>query len=253
MAPIALVTGVSRVLGIGRALCLELAARGMDVFFTGFAGYDAQMPWGSDESDASSIQGQIEALGVRCAHLNLDLTRPGAVEALLERVRAQLGAPSVLINNATYSTACTLEAFDVEVLDAHYAVNVRATLELTMAFVRTFDFDEGGRIINLSSGQSLGPMSDEIAYAVTKASIETFTTTLAQRVAPLGITINAVNPGPTDTGWMDPELHTQLRARSPFGRVGEPEDVARLVGFLCSKEGAWVTGQIIHSEGGFIR
>jgi 3-oxoacyl-[acyl-carrier protein] reductase len=96
-------------------------------------------------------------------------------------------------------------------------------------------------------------MPSELAYAATKGAIEAFTVTLAAEVGHRGITVNAVNPGPTDTGWMSEELTLELSVRFPAGRVGEPEDVARLVAFLAGSEAAWITGQIIHSEGGFLR
>jgi 3-oxoacyl-[acyl-carrier protein] reductase len=96
-------------------------------------------------------------------------------------------------------------------------------------------------------------MLGELAYAASKGAIEAFTRTLAAEVGHKGITVNAINPGPTDTGWMTEELRRELVAKFPSGRVGEPEDAARLVAFLVGDEAAWITGQIIHSEGGFLR
>jgi 3-oxoacyl-[acyl-carrier protein] reductase len=93
----------------------------------------------------------------------------------------------------------------------------------------------------------------ESAYAATKGAIEAFTRTLAAEVGHKGITVNAVNPGPTDTGWISGELEQDLLPRFPLGRIGQPEDAARLVAFLASDEAAWITGQIINSEGGFVR
>jgi len=96
-------------------------------------------------------------------------------------------------------------------------------------------------------------MTGELAYTATKGAIEAFTRQLAGEVAQLGITVNAVNPGPTDTGWIDDALWAELLPRFPAGRVGEPADAARLVAWLCSPGAAWVSGQVIHSEGGFRR
>jgi 3-oxoacyl-[acyl-carrier protein] reductase len=96
-------------------------------------------------------------------------------------------------------------------------------------------------------------MPGELAYVATKGAIEAFTRTLAAEVGHKGITVNAVNPGPTNTGWMTYQLRRELSARFSAGRVGEPEDAARLVAFLASDEAAWITGQVIHSEGGFLR
>ena len=96
-------------------------------------------------------------------------------------------------------------------------------------------------------------MPNEIAYAITKGAIETLTNTLSQEIASKGITINAVNPGPNDTGWMNNKMKKELLDQFPMNRVGVPEDTAKLIGFLASEDAEWITGQIIHSEGGFKR
>ncbi|MFK7970825.1 MAG: SDR family oxidoreductase [Bacteroidia bacterium] len=250
---VALVTGVSRLQGIGFAVCCELAKRGFDIFFTYWTDYDQSMPWGVAEDEPDTIQEKINEFGGRCEKLALNLAGDHAPEVLLEAVERTLGMPHVLVNNATYSTQTTIENLTADDLDKHYEVNLKATTLLTLDFIRRFDFDENGRIINLTSGQSLGPMPDEIAYAITKGAIETLTYTLSQRIASKGITINAVNPGPNDTGWMDEKLKNELTKQFPMKRVGKPEDTAKLIGFLVSEEAEWITGQIIHSEGGFMR
>ena len=140
-----------------------------------------------------------------------------------------------------------------EELDKHYQINLRATLLLSSYFARSIEKERGGRIINLSSGQFKGPMENEIAYAATKGAVDALTISLAAELAPEGITVNAVNPGPTDTGWMDQDLKEELLKKFPQGRIGQPEDTARLVSFLASKEAEWITGEIINSEGGFKR
>jgi 3-oxoacyl-[acyl-carrier protein] reductase len=111
----------------------------------------------------------------------------------------------------------------------------------------------GGRVVNFSSGQHLGPMPDELAYAGSKGAIIAFSTSIAPSLARRGITINVVNPGPTDTGWMTPDLRDAIADQIPMGRVGMPDDAARLVGWLASDEAQWITGQVINSEGGMIR
>jgi 3-oxoacyl-[acyl-carrier protein] reductase len=184
--------------------------------------------------------------------MELDLSIPESPERLLDAATERLGPVSILVNNAAHSERDGYENLDAATLDAHYAVNLRATALLSVHFARRFD-GEHGRIVNLTSGQSLGPMPGELAYAATKGAIEAFTRTLAAEVGHKGITANAVNPGPTNTGWMTGELRRNLAAKFPAGRVGEPEDAARLVAFLASEEAGWVTGQVIHSEGGFLR
>lgn len=250
---IAIVTGVSRLKGIGRAICLELARRKIDIFFTYWTPYDNEMPWKVAAEEPTLIQKEVEALGVRCEKMELDLSQSGAIIKLLAQAKKEIGTPSILVNNATYSTQTNIDTFTAEELDKHYAINVKATTLLTIEFIRQFEATKGGRIINITSGQSLGPMSEEIAYAITKGAIETLTYTLHQQVAAKGMTINAVNPGPTDTGWMDEKLATDLLKQFPMKKIGMPKDAARLIGFLASEEGEWVTGQVIHSEGGFTR
>jgi 3-oxoacyl-[acyl-carrier protein] reductase len=164
-----------------------------------------------------------------------------------------LGTPAILVNNAAYDTRAGYEHLTADMLDAHYAVNLRATALLCTGFARRYRGGSGGRIINLTSGQSRGPMPGELAYIATKGAIEAFTVTLAAEVAPLGITVNAVNPGPTDSGWMSEEVKAAVLARMGMGRLGMPADAARLVAFLASEDGGWITGQILHSEGGFYR
>lgn len=250
---IAIVTGVSRLAGIGRAICIELAKQNIDIFFTYWREYDKQMPWKVADNEPKRIQQEIREIGGRCEKVELDLSEPTAVNRLLDEVKKQMGNAHILINNATYSTETTIENFLVAELDKHYHINVRATTALTIEFIKQFAHHTGGRIVNLTSGQSLGPMPNEIAYAITKGAIETLTYTLSQEIASKGITINAVNPGPNDTGWMTEEVKQHLVSQFPMKRIGKPTDTAKLIGFLVSEKAEWITGQIIHSEGGFKR
>ena len=250
---VALVTGVGRRKGIGSAICRALAHRGADVFFTYWKAYDRDAPWATDEDEPEVLLEDLRGMGVRAEVVELDLSLPDSPERPLDVVTERLGPPSILVNNAAYSTRDGFERLDAETLDAHYAVNLRAAALLSVGFARRFTGGPGGRIINLTSGQSLGPMPEELAYAATKGAIEAFTVTLAAEIGHMGITVNAVNPGPTVTGWMTEEFKEELSAKLPAGRVGEPEDAARLVAFLASDEVRWITGQIIHSEGGFLR
>jgi 3-oxoacyl-[acyl-carrier protein] reductase len=250
---VALVTGVGRRRGIGSAVCLALASRGADVVLSYWKAYDSEMPWGSDEDEPEALLGELRAAGVRAEGVEADLSSPDSPGSLLDAAEERLGRPSILVNTAAYSTRDSFETLDAEALDAHYAVNVRAMALLSVGFARRYPGGPGGRIVNFSSGQSLGPMPGELAYVATKGAIEAFTLTLAAEVGHKGITVNAINPGPTDTGWMTEELKREIITKSPSGRIGQPEDAARLVAFLAGDEGAWITGQVIHSEGGFFR
>lgn len=238
-----MVTGAGRRRGIGAAICRALAEKGADIFFT---------HWNDGESEPKALLEELRGAGVRAETSELDLSLPESPERLLDAVAERLGPSSILVNNAAHSTKDGYEALDAATLDTHYAVNLRATTLLSVLFARRFE-GESGRIINFTSGQSLGPMTGELAYAATKGAIEAFTRTLSAEVGHKGITVNAVNPGPTNTGWMTEDLRNELSLRFPSGRVGEPEDAARLVAFLAGDGAAWITGQTIHSEGGFLR
>ncbi len=250
---VAIVTGAGRRGGIGAAICRALASRGADVLFTYWKDYDREMSWDPDEDGPDALREELRGLGVRCEGVEVDLSLPDSPEFLLETTAEKLGTPSILVNNAAYSVNDGYEDLDAAILDATYAVNLRATALLCVGFARRYSGETDGRIVNISSGQSQGPMPGELAYAATKGAVEAFTVTLAAEVGHKGITVNAVNPGPTDTGWMDDKLRSELRAKFPGGRVGEPEDAARLVAFLAGEDAAWITGQVIHSEGGFLR
>lgn len=250
---VAVVTGVGRRRGIGSAVCRALAARGADIMLSYWKAYDREMPWDAGENEPERLVDELRAFGVRSEGIEVDLSLAGAPEKLLDAAAERLGTPSILVNVAAYSTRDGYEVLDADTLDAHYAVNVRAMALLSVLFARRYPGGSGGRIVNFSSGQSLGPMPEELAYVITKGAIEAFTKSLAAGVGHRGITVNAVNPGPTDTGWMTEELERELVPKFPPGRIGQPEDAARLVAFLASDEAAWITGQIIHSEGGFVR
>jgi 3-oxoacyl-[acyl-carrier protein] reductase len=249
---LAIVTGASRRRGIGAALCLSLALAGHDIFFTYWSPYDSRMPWGAEEDEPLQLQKQVQALGARCEHMMIDLGNPDAPQHIMQTLEEQLGPASILVNNATHDdTDAPFNQLDAPTLDAYYAVNIRGTLLLSIEFARRFTLSTGGRIINLTSGQGRGAMPGKLAYIATKGAIDAFTLTLAVEVAPLGITVNAVDPGPTDTGWMTEAVQRELLPRFPMGRIGQPEDAARLITFLASAEASWVTGQIIRSTGGF--
>jgi 3-oxoacyl-[acyl-carrier protein] reductase len=138
-------------------------------------------------------------------------------------------------------------------LDAHWAVNTRSVILLAQAFAAQHDGRPGGRIILMTSGQDLGPMRDEVAYAASKGALASITRTLADHLADQAITLNAVNPGPVDTGYAPSDVHDTVRRHFPVRRWGTPDDPARLIAWLATDEASWITGQVINTEGGFRR
>ena len=248
---IAIVTGASRSRGIGAATCRALAQQGIDIFFTYWQAYDRSQ-YGDVNEDIEGRMASLRAFGVRCASLEIDQGRPEAAGIIFDQVERHMGIPTILVNNAAYSTRDGYAALTADMIDAHYQVNMRGTMLLSVELARRVAGKGGGRIINLVSGQD-GPMPTELAYVATKGAIAAFTISLAAELAPLKILVNAVDPGPTDTGWISAEPETQryLLEHAPLGRVGQPEDAARLIAFLASDAAGWITGQIIHSRGGF--
>ncbi len=244
-----MITGVTREQGIGAAVALAFARGGVDVGMAYYRPYDREMPWNVKDTEPEEIVRRLRTIGVRAHGFEIDLSEPGGPQALFQSAREQFGQIDILVNNAAYSTETSVEDLCAENLDRHYAVNLRAMILLSAEFVRAFPAKGVGRIINLTSGQGLGPLPNELAYAATKGGVDAFTLSLSAAVARRGITVNAVDPGPTDTGWMSTELRESLIDSAPMGRLGIPLDAARLIVFLASEEGQWVTGQVIRSRG----
>ena len=163
------------------------------------------------------------------------------------RVFDAVGPVEALVVCHTVSELGGLLETDAAQIDRHLAANVRGTLLLMQEFARRFR-GGGGRIVTFTSGL---PLTGEIAYAATKGALEWATVSAAVELGPRGITANAVDPGPTETGWMSDELRRAVRRATPLGRVGRPEDAAALVAFLCSPGGGWITGRVLRSDGGF--
>jgi 3-oxoacyl-[acyl-carrier protein] reductase len=170
---------------------------------------------------------------------------------VVEAAADALGPLDILVVNHARSGHGRLDELAAEEIDAFLHENVRASLLLVREFAaRHDDSRPGGRVVLFTSGQHLAPMAREVAYAVSKGALQQATLTLADGLADRGITVNAVNPGPTDTGWLAGE---RPGLEMPFGRWGDPDDAARLVAWLCTDDAAWITGQTINSEGGFRR
>jgi 3-oxoacyl-[acyl-carrier protein] reductase len=251
---VALVTGVSRRAGIGFAVARDLLAAGASVLIHSWEPHDADQPWGADPVGMDGVLAALGGEGPRLAHLAADFADPEAPARVVRHAVETFGAVDVLVANHARSSRQSLAEVTAEELDLCWAVNARASVLLVREFAAVHDDARpGGRIVLFTSGQHLGPMSDELPYAVSKGAIHQMTLSLSDVLIDRGITVNTINPGPVDTGWAGPEPARRVGRALPAGRWGRPDDVARLVRWLVSDDGAWVTGQVINSEGGFRR
>ena len=243
----ALVTGVSRRAGIGCAIAQRLLEAGAAVFVQGWTPHDAAQSWGAEEGGTRAV---ADELGV--PFLEADFGEADAPARVVSAAVDALGPLDVLIVNHARSGHGRLDELTAEHLDAFLHENVRASLLLVREFAaRHDDTRDGGRVVLLTSGQHLAPMAREVAYAVSKGALQQATRTLAEELADRRITVNAVNPGPTDTGWGLADIDPG--GTMPFGRWGEPDDAARLIAWLAGDDARWITGQTIDDEGGFRR
>ena len=260
---VAVVTGVSRRAGIGYAIARRLAAQGASLVLHHYAPHDRDQPWGADPGGLEAvIDGVTQALADPDAavwHQEADLSDPDAPARLIESAAGTSRFLDILVcNHARSGGDGPLGSLTAGMLDAHWAVNTRASILLAQAFAGQHDDSRpGGRIVFMTSGQDLGPMTGEVAYAASKAALASITITLADQLADRGITLNTVNPGPVDTGYAafagQPDVYEVVRRHFPGGRWGTPDDPARLIAWLVTDEAAWITGQVINSEGGFRR
>lgn len=245
--PVALITGAGRRNAIAWAIATTLAADGWDLAFSTFGEYDRRMPFGGDPERAPApLEAELAALGARAVGIDADLADPEVPAALVAEAAATLGALSALVLSHSYSVDSGLLDTSLESFERHFAVNTRASWQLVTAFAEQAPAD-GGSIVALTSDHVVG----NLPYGASKGALDRIIVAAARELGPRGIRANLINPGPVDTGWMDDATRDALTAQQPGGRLGLPEDAARLVRFLVSEEGRWVSGQLIKSDGGF--
>ncbi|MEV6591455.1 SDR family oxidoreductase [Streptomyces acidicola] len=258
----ALVTGASRRGGIGYAVARRLAAYGASVYLHHHVPHDTAMPWGADHPEEVAA-GVREVLGdpdARVIDGPGDLSDPAAPAELVSRAADALGGrlDILVANHALSGSDGTLDTIDSAMLDAHWAVDTRSVLLLVQAYARLRAAlpprTPGGRVMMMTSGQDIaGGMPGEIAYALQKGALASITRSLSTTLADLAVTVNTVNPGPVDTDYRTGDDYAAIAAMFPAGRWGMPDDPARLISWLATDEAAWITGQVIDSEGGFRR
>ncbi|WP_152657992.1 SDR family oxidoreductase [Oceanobacillus sp. CFH 90083] len=251
-----LITGVSRRSGIGYAIARKAAALGASVIIHHHQAHDQEQEWGADDLEAV-IEG-IKAELVEDATFHefkgnfMDVSAP---EELFKEINKHCGYIDGLVcNHALSGSDGFLEELTAEMIDKHYIINTRSSLLLTQSFMKQHSPDKTmGKVIFMTSGQQQGPMPGEVAYASSKGGLAEIVLTLSDELADKNITINAVNPGPVDTGYLTENTWKEIRSKFPFNRFGTPNDTANLIGWLLTDEASWITGQVINSEGGFAR
>jgi NAD(P)-dependent dehydrogenase (short-subunit alcohol dehydrogenase family) len=244
----ALVTGGSR--GIGRGICQRLAGEGALV----------AVHYGSNDTAAKETLAAIEAAGGRAFTVKTELGVDGDADTLIAALEAGLRERTgqarldILVNNAGINDSDGgIDTETPQAFDRLFAVNVRAPFFLIQKALPLMG--QGGRIINLGSGVTRIAVPGELAYAMTKAAIETLTRNVANEVGSRGITVNTVAPGPTRTDktafFFDrPEAQAMIAASQAIERVGTPADIANIVAFLAGDDSAWLTANLIDATGG---
>ena len=243
----ALVTGASRRKGIGAAIALALGRDGWDVATTFWRPYDERMPWGSDPADVPWLRDQLEAHGAKTIAIEADLSLVETPAYIFDEAERAIGSITALVLAHAEAVDSDIMGTTNESFDRHVAVNARASWLLVRAFGQRFRTTRGrGRIIALTSDHVAG----NLPYGASKGALDRIVLAAAREFRDLGIVANVVNPGPTDTGWMNAQQTETFSRQTPGGRVGLPEDCANLVRFLCSAEGGWINGQLLYSNGG---
>lgn len=243
---VALVTGASG--GIGREIAVRLAADGHVVL----------AHYGRDAESGSETVRLVEESGGEAIPVGADLTDLAAIGELFERidtVLSRLGVTGldVLVNNAGVGGGGGIDRVDEAAFDRLFDTNVKGTFFVTKHAVDRLR--DGGRIVNISSMVSRAAYPGSIAYGMTKAAINSFSLSLAAGLGERGISVNAVAPGATETPFIDavtsdPGRLSRTVAGTALGRLGQPRDIAGIVSFLASDDGAWITGQVIEASGG---
>lgn len=233
---VAIVTGASR--GIGRAIAERLAAEGAAVAI----GYARQVQ-AAEAALRAIVTAGGEAITIAC-----DVTRAEQVAQLFARTTERLGAPDIVVANAGMLVSGSMADASVAEFDACFAVNTRGAF-LTLAEAARLVRD-GGRLIAISSNLTIQPVPGYGLYAASKAAVEQFVRVLARELGHRGVTVNAVAPGPTDTDMLSFAARRSAPAATPLGRVGQGRDIADVVAFLAGEGGGWITGQVIHANGG---
>jgi 3-oxoacyl-[acyl-carrier protein] reductase len=239
---VAIVTGASR--GIGAAIARRLAEDGFAVVVN-YAG---------SASPAAKLVGEIESAGGQAIAVQADVSDPKAVQRLFDAAETTFGGVDVLVNNAGIMKLARFAEADDAIFDQTIAINLKGVFNGLREAARRLR--DGGRIVNFSSSVVGLYQPTYGIYAATKAAVEAMTHILAKELGPRGITVNAIAPGPVATELFladkDAAVVENIKRANPLGRLGEVEDIARVVSLLVDPDGGWINGQVVRANGGIV-
>jgi len=264
---VAVITGAGRMRSIGRPVAVELARAGANIVLTGTGRSPDRYP--DDEKaagwrDIESVAEEIEAVGGQTHPIVSDVRDPQAVDALVASTMERFGRVDIVVNNAGAARGDDRRPvvdMDVDTWENVLGTNLTGTFLMCRAFGRVLiDQGRGGSIINMSSIAGKLYPENTAAYASSKAAIQALTASMSREVAPSGIRVNAICPGVIDTARMDDidaiergdTWNEMVADRIPLGRAGTGEDIAHMTVYLCSDQGAWITGQAYNVDGGTV-
>ncbi|TPK92516.1 glucose 1-dehydrogenase [Mesorhizobium sp. B2-4-17] len=239
---VAIVTGASK--GIGAAIARQFAKAGAAVVVN----------YGSSKEDADRVVGDILRDDGKAVAIQADVSKGADVKRLFAETKATFGTPSILVNNAGVYRFGPLEEVTEAEFHRQFDTNVLSTILTTQEAARAFD-GHGGSVINLSTISSANPVPNSVVYSASKSAVDTITKALANELAGRKIRVNAIAPGMTETeglavAGIEGETARTIGASLPMGRLGQPDDIARVAVFLASDQSAWLTGERITASGG---
>jgi 3-oxoacyl-[acyl-carrier protein] reductase len=245
--PAALITGAGRLNTIAAGIARRLADDGWNLALSFWRPYDVDTALSTPAADdePEQLAGDLRGRGATVQLLPGDLTDPSEPDRLVTAAAAALGPLRGIVMSHAESRDSAILDTTVESFDRHMIVNARANWLLIAAFAR--QAQQGGAIVALTSDATAW----NLPYGASKGALDRIVIAASRELGDQGIRANVVNPGPVDTGWMNDDLRAQIARRQPTGRLGTPDDVARLVAFLLSDDGAWTSGQLIHTDGGY--